>query len=158
MSAKTRRLDGWPTSLGSTISRSAISTARKLAAFSAKHQAAPADGKHQAADRRADDARHVEHHGVQRDRVLHVVPVVDQLADDGQAGGRIERVRDAEQEREHANLPDLQASRSRRARRATNANTIMLACVTISSLRLEHAVGERRRRQHQEQRGQGADE
>src|SRR5438876_999124 len=55
-------------------------------------------------DRRADDTGGVEHGRVERDRV-HEILFADELHDERLAGGNVERVDDAEEHRQHHDLP-----------------------------------------------------
>ncbi len=70
-------------------------------------------GKHNAADRRTYDAGQVEHGRVQRDRILKITAVIHHLNGQRQASRRIEGVRDATQERQHGDVPDLQCPGTR---------------------------------------------
>ena len=73
-----------------------------------------ADFRHQnSGDGGADDARTVEHRGIQGDGV-HQIFFADHVNEEGLASGNIEGVDDSEQGREHKDVPDLDASGQRK--------------------------------------------
>ena len=77
-----------------------------------------------------DDARAVEHRGVERDRVADVL-AADHLDRERLADGHVDRVHAAEQEREHDDHRDRGRSRDREDRE-DGARVIITAWTTIS--------------------------
>ena len=78
----------------------------------------------QAGDAGTDDPRAVQHRGVQRDRVDDVV-AVDHLDEERLPRRDVERVGDAEQRRQHEDVPDLNDVRRASAPARANASTII---------------------------------
>ena len=69
-------------------------------------------GHEDSGDRGPDDSRSVEHGGVQGDRVHQVFPA-DHVDEECLSGGDVERVRHAQQRRQHQDVPHLHAPRER---------------------------------------------
>ena len=63
-------------------------------------------------DRRADDARSIEHRGIQRDGV-HQVLFADHVDEERLTSGNIESVHHSEQSCEHEDVPNLHAPAQR---------------------------------------------
>ena len=101
------RLASTAKSSRSRMSSRLASTARKLTALSAKHDA-DAGGRDQRgpADGGADDARRVEQARVERDRVRQLV-APDHLIGERVPAGRVEDERGAAERGEHVRMPDL---------------------------------------------------
>ncbi len=75
-----------------------------------------ADHGHQdSGDRGPDDSRSIEHGGIQGDRV-HQVFLADHVDEECLPGGNVERVRHAQQRRQHQDVPHLHLPRERQRR------------------------------------------
>ena len=106
------RADGSLSTVRSSSSRTsarAVSTARKLTAFSDEAEAGADRGDDETGDRRADDARAVEEARVERDGVRQLARP-DHLEGQRLAARRVERERDAAERGEH--VDDRQGRRS----------------------------------------------
>ena len=70
-------------------------------------------GDQQTADAWADRSRAINHRRIQRDRA-HQIFFRDQLCDECLPHGKVKRIDDAKQGRDHEDMPDLNPSRERK--------------------------------------------
>ena len=98
---------------GQCIFRIATMTARNDSAFSAKHTASLVSASSTPAIAGSDDARRVDEHRVQRDRVREIAAIGDEMHVHRLPQRQVERGARTEPQRQHDQMPRLRSIRTR---------------------------------------------
>src|SRR6266513_3604214 len=113
------------------------------------------DSDQDSRDRRADDPGGVEHGRVERDRV-HEVLFADELHDERLAGGNVERIDDAEEHRQHHDLPRRDPTGPHEHGQRQRFEHLQSLCPHDEAT-LVHAIHDDTRVQREQQHAQGAE-